>query len=97
MPLPQTTSELIQGYYDQLQPDTQHLLDIAIERLVEQKKKGGKVMVITGSGPNLHEGVTTLIAELMDKGIVDVLLLVCPLNLFQKVIFLNLQSCLKTC
>jgi hypothetical protein len=28
-------------------------------------------MVITGSGPNLHEGVTTLISELMHKGIVD--------------------------
>src|ERR1019366_1506731 len=26
---------------------------------------------VTGSGPNLHEGVTTLIAELMHKGIVD--------------------------
>jgi len=28
-------------------------------------------MVITGSGPNIHEGVTTLVADLMDKGIVD--------------------------
>ena len=28
-------------------------------------------MVATGSGPNLHEGVTTLIAELMTKGVID--------------------------
>lgn len=71
MPLPQATSELIQGYYDQLPSETQQLLDVAVERMIEQKRKGGKVMVITGSGPNLHEGVTTLIAELMNHGIVD--------------------------
>ena len=28
-------------------------------------------MVVTGSGPNIHEGVTTLISELMDKSIID--------------------------
>jgi len=64
-------SDTIQKYYDQLQPDTQKLLDMAVERIVEQKRKGGKVMVITGSGPNIHEGVTSLVADLMDKGIVD--------------------------
>lgn len=42
-----------------------------MSRVVDAKKKGGKVAVVTGSGPNIHEGVTTLIAELMDKGIVD--------------------------
>jgi len=29
------------------------------------------VVVVTGSGPNLHEGVTTLIAELINKGVID--------------------------
>ena len=29
------------------------------------------MVVVTGSGPNLHEGVTTLIAELIHKGIID--------------------------
>ena len=43
----------------------------AIERITEIKKRGGKVMVVTGSGPNIHEGVTTLIAELIRVGIVD--------------------------
>ncbi len=61
----------VQDYYQMLAPDTQQLLDQAVERIVQAKHKGGKVVVITGSGPNLHEGVTTLIAELIDKGIVD--------------------------
>ena len=71
MPISSMNSDAIQEYYDQLHPETQKLLDVAIERIVEQKHKGGKVMVITGSGPNIHEGVTSLVAELMDKGIVD--------------------------
>ena len=28
-------------------------------------------LVVVGSGPNLHEGVTTLIAELIRVGVVD--------------------------
>jgi len=43
----------------------------AVERIVSAKTQGGKVVVVTGSGPNVHEGVTTLIAELMRTGIVD--------------------------
>lgn len=43
----------------------------AAERILEAKARGGKVAVVTGSGPNIHEGVTTLIAELMRVGIVD--------------------------
>lgn len=47
----------------------------AVGRLVEQivaaKEHGGKVVVITGSGPNIHEGVTTLLAELINKKLVD--------------------------
>ena len=43
----------------------------AIQKITEVKKRGGKVMVVTGSGPNIHEGVTTLIAELIRVGIVD--------------------------
>ncbi len=43
----------------------------AVEKITEVKKRGGKIMVVTGSGPNIHEGVTTLIAELIRVGIVD--------------------------
>lgn len=43
----------------------------AVDRIVVVKERGGKVAVVTGSGPNVHEGVTTLIAELMRVGLVD--------------------------
>lgn len=46
-------------------------LQQAIDRILEAKLAGKKVAVVTGSGPNLHEGVTTLIAELIRLGIVD--------------------------
>lgn len=48
----------------------QHLSE-AIRRIVEAKKRGGKIVAITGSGPNIHEGVTTQIAELIAKGLID--------------------------
>lgn len=35
------------------------------------KEKGGRVVVATGSGPNLHEGVTCQVAELVARGLVD--------------------------
>ena len=63
--------ELIKQLYNDLQPSDRETVDRAVDRIVEAKKKQGKVVVVTGSGPNLHEGVTTLIAELIDKGVVD--------------------------
>lgn len=42
-----------------------------VDRIVGAKEAGGRVAVVTGSGPNVHEGVTTMIAELMRLGIVD--------------------------
>ncbi len=42
-----------------------------VEAIVAAKESGGKVAVVTGSGPNIHEGVTTLIAELMRVGVID--------------------------
>ena len=50
-------------------------LDFALEdRFGEVRRLSqhrGQVVVVTGSGPNIHEGVTTLVAELMRVGIVD--------------------------
>ena len=63
--------ELIKRLYNDLQPSGRETVDKAVDRIVEAKKRQGKVVVVTGSGPNLHEGVTTLIAELIDKGVVD--------------------------
>ncbi len=61
----------IQEYYEALSAETQNLVDQGIEKIIKAKRQGGKVIVITGSGPNLHEGITTLVAELISKGIVD--------------------------
>lgn len=46
-------------------------LDSAVSKIVSAKLNGSRIMVVTGSGPNIHEGVTTLIAELIRAGIVD--------------------------
>ncbi len=62
---------IIDMYYSALPSGTQHFVDQSIEKIVEAKKNGGNIVVVTGSGPNLHEGVTTLIAELIRKGIVN--------------------------
>jgi hypothetical protein len=61
----------IEQMYKGLAPRAKSRLKRAIEWIVQAKKRGGKVVAVVGSGPNLHEGVTTLIAELMHKGIVD--------------------------
>jgi hypothetical protein len=63
--------EIIELYTPMIDPETVEFLDRAVDRITSAKRRGGKVFVATGSGPNLHEGVTTLIAELMTKGLVD--------------------------
>ncbi|HBL36933.1 MAG TPA: hypothetical protein DDZ55_09015 [Firmicutes bacterium] len=62
---------LIEQLYNELQPQTRERVDTTVNEMVKVKEKGGKIVVATGSGPNLHEGVTTLIAELINKGIID--------------------------
>ncbi|MFZ3071183.1 MAG: hypothetical protein WA110_08700 [Anaerolineaceae bacterium] len=71
MPLFGMTDEKIEAYENQLSQETQTFVNESIDKMVAVKNKGGKIVVILGSGPNLHEGVTALIAELMDKGVVD--------------------------
>lgn len=63
--------ELLRNLESRLQPETRARVDAAAERVVAAKRSGGKVSVVTGSGPNLHEGVTTLIAELIRVGVID--------------------------
>lgn len=62
---------LLNDFFNGLDERSGKALDSAVSKVVETKKKNGKVVVVTGSGPNIHEGVTTLIAELIDKGIID--------------------------
>lgn len=54
-----------------LDPDSLKALSQAVRIWADVKRRGGKVVVATGSGPNLHEGVTTQIAELVRLGLVD--------------------------
>jgi hypothetical protein len=62
---------LLDTLFNELPPATQARVEEAVARIVAAKQRDGKVVVITGSGPNIHEGVTTLIAELMRAGLVD--------------------------
>ena len=63
--------QIINTMYSTLGDETRRRLDEITGRIVKTKGSGGKIAVVTGSGPNIHEGVTTLLAQLMDKGIVD--------------------------
>jgi hypothetical protein len=55
----------------QLPETSREHLNQAVDRIVSAKQRGGAVLAVTGSGPNIHEGVTTLIAELIRKEIID--------------------------
>ncbi len=56
---------------DSLPATARERLQIASQAIADVKERGGRVVVVTGSGPNIHEGVTTLIAELIRKSVVD--------------------------
>jgi hypothetical protein len=64
-------TELLDSLHEQLDDTTKARIDTAVDRIVSAKEKGNKVAVVSGSGPNIHEGVTTLIAELMRLGVID--------------------------
>ena len=57
--------KLINELYNSLNKQNKEWVDKSIEKIVQAKEKGGNIVVVTGSGPNIHEGVTTLIAELI--------------------------------
>ena len=61
----------IQEWFQALDSGTRERVERAVELICDVKQDGGKVVVVTGSGPNVHEGVTTLLAELMRVGVVD--------------------------
>lgn len=63
--------ETIRLMYDGLEPVTRSRIDRAAEIIADTKARGGSVVAVLGSGPNLHEGVTCLVAELMHKNIID--------------------------
>ncbi len=66
-----TSNEALQAIVAVMDPVVLERVATAVDRIVEAKQRGGKVVVVTGSGPNVHEGVTTLLAELLRVGLVD--------------------------
>ncbi len=54
-----------------LPENTRQGITKAVRLWAQVKRRGGRVVVATGSGPNLHEGVTCLVAELVRVGMVD--------------------------
>lgn len=66
-----TNQQISERYLPLIQPETVAFLAQAVAAIVAAKRQGHKVVIATGSGPNLHEGVTTLIAELITKGVID--------------------------
>lgn len=63
--------DVIEQFFTSLPAETQSRVASAQNVIVKAKERGKNVVAAIGSGPNLHEGVTTLIAELMHKGIID--------------------------
>ncbi|MCB2185926.1 MAG: hypothetical protein KQJ78_05875 [Deltaproteobacteria bacterium] len=70
-PPPRVTAADLSALAAGLDPEEARRLSQAVRWWVEIKRRGGRVVVATGSGPNLHEGVTTQIAELLSHGLVD--------------------------
>ena len=50
--------QAIEKYYEEMPAESREFMDKSIEAIVSAKQRGGKVVVATGSGPNIHEGVT---------------------------------------
>ena len=63
--------DYVTSLYEGMQERTRAAVDSTVDAVVRARRAGRAVVVVTGSGPNVHEGVTTLIAELIRKGIVQ--------------------------
>jgi hypothetical protein len=68
---PQVGSEDLAKLEQRLTEETLQAVDQAAQTWIKRKKNNEKVVVATGSGPNVHEGVTTLLAELVRLDLVD--------------------------
>jgi hypothetical protein len=63
--------ETLRAIESRLAPQMLERVHETADLIVSTKERGGSVAVVTGSGPNIHEGATTLIAELIRLKIVD--------------------------
>lgn len=71
MNAPATNHKALDAIQEELPATTRARLDDATKAMITAKRNGGKIVVVTGSGPNIHEGITTLIAGLIRQEIVD--------------------------
>ncbi len=64
-------ARLLASLWQQLDATTQERIGQAARAVCAAKEAGKKIAVVVGSGPNIHEGVTTLIAGLIAAGVID--------------------------
>jgi len=64
-------SKALNSLWEKLDNTARERITAAVDAVCAAKEAGKKVVVVVGSGPNIHEGVSTLIAALMTAGIVD--------------------------
>ena len=69
--LPVVTRADLDSLSQGLDPELLQGIAETAELWADIKQSGGRVVIATGSGPNLHEGATTLIAALIRAGLVD--------------------------
>ncbi|MBN2327973.1 MAG: hypothetical protein JXR73_12535 [Candidatus Omnitrophica bacterium] len=67
----QDAQKILEELEASLETATLDRIEQTVDLIADAKQNHKKVVVVTGSGPNVHEGVTTLIAELMRAGVVD--------------------------
>ncbi len=61
----------IEEWHQSLSAQTRERVNRVVDELCAVKERGGKIVVVTGSGPNIHEGVTTLLADMIRVGWID--------------------------
>ncbi len=67
----QIDHEAVKTMEQDLDPQIRSSVEEAAKMAVRAKKRGGRVVAVLGSGPNIHEGITTLVAELIYRGLID--------------------------
>ncbi len=68
---PLVSRAALESLWQGLDDEARRGVSRAVRLWAKVKRAGGKVVVATGSGPNLHEGVTCQVAELVRLGLVD--------------------------
>lgn len=63
--------KLLTEFYDALDDRSRETLDLAVEKMIQSKKRTEKLSLLPAVAPISMKGVTTLIAELIDKGLID--------------------------